>query len=63
VDLILCRLKPTTQVGGFANGIIKPGMVAYHLHVVQLQCSCLEHLVQYNGDLLVKSFSCVMEDL
>jgi len=58
-----------TEVGDFANGIIKRNtlvglfLLAYHLHDVQLQCSCLEYLVQYNGDLLVQSFSCVMEDL
>ena len=32
-------------------------LLAYHLHDAQLQCSCLEYLVQYGGDLSVQSFA------
>ena len=32
-------------------------LLAYHLHDAQLQCSCLEYLVQCGGDLSVQSFA------
>ena len=40
-----------SPAGGFAN------LLVYHFRDARLQCSCLEYLVQYGGDLRVQSFS------
>ena len=43
--------NPLVGVRGVFN------LLAFHLRDAQLQCSCLEYLVQYGGDLRVQSFS------